>query len=129
MLHYWRRGEQSLNAARSALSPEPSGAHDGHGERGATSGRDEQPGLGPSVRGIFSDLKRTMERVGEGQAAWQPVEHLDFRGLELPMPCLRTCSSRHARLMPPHDVWSILQVYLHSFRALLHWVGGSHHPP
>lgn len=58
------RGEQSLNAARSALSPESGRPHEAHGERGPLSARDQQPGIGPSVRGMFSDLKRTMERVG-----------------------------------------------------------------
>lgn len=101
MIPHWCRGEQSLNAARSALSPEPSGPHDGHGERGGNSGRDEQPGLGPSVRGIFSDLKRTMERVGEDGVAWQPAEHLHAHGLELPIPCLRTCTSSCAERPTP----------------------------
>jgi len=34
-------------------------------ERAPSHGKEGQPGLGPSVRGMFSDLKRTMERVGE----------------------------------------------------------------
>ena len=50
-------GEQSLNAARSALSPDAGRPHEAQMERA--------PSHGPSVRGMFSDLKRTMERVGE----------------------------------------------------------------
>ncbi len=34
-------------------------------EKSPSQGKDGQPGIGPSVRGMFSDLKRTMERVGE----------------------------------------------------------------
>ena len=59
------RGEQSLNAARSALSPEAGRQHEGQIERAPAHGKDGQPGIGPSVRGMFSDLKRTMERVGK----------------------------------------------------------------
>ena len=42
-------------------------------EATSSQGKDGQPGIGPSVRGMFSDLKRTMERVGEptDQTAWR----------------------------------------------------------
>lgn len=59
------RGEQSLSAARSALSPETGKQHEGQLEKTPSQGKDGQPSIGPSVRGMFSDLKRTMERVGE----------------------------------------------------------------
>ena len=64
-LRHTCRGEQSLSAARSALSPETGKQHEWQMEKTPSQGKDGQPGIGPSVRGMFSDLKRTMERVGE----------------------------------------------------------------
>jgi hypothetical protein len=61
------RGEQSLHAARSVLSPDAAG---GRPERTISDGVEhaEAPQdhavVGPSMRNMFSDLKRTMERVG-----------------------------------------------------------------
>ncbi|BDA46025.1 probable Tectonin beta-propeller repeat-containing protein 1 at N-terminal half [Coccomyxa sp. Obi] len=60
------RGEQSLHAARSVLSsestgPRPDSAASTSGSEPAAEG--EHAALG-SMRGMFSDLKRTMERVG-----------------------------------------------------------------
>ncbi len=56
-----------MQAARHALSPERQASGGGLGEQaagGAAFPPPEQGGLGPSMRGMFSDLKRTMERVG-----------------------------------------------------------------
>lgn len=64
------RGEQSLHAARSVLSPESTGprsdsaASTSGNEPAAEDAKGEHAALG-SMRGMFSDLKRTMERVGE----------------------------------------------------------------
>lgn len=70
------RGEQSLHAARSVLSPEAMGHSRADGAAssdGAAAvgegGRGEHAALG-SMRGMFSDLKRTMERVGECTVPW-----------------------------------------------------------
>ena len=70
------RGEQSLHAARSVLSPEatghrPDGAAGGDTGAAAAEGpKGEHAGMG-SMRGMFSDLKRTMERVGEVSYTFQ----------------------------------------------------------
>ena len=64
------RGEQSLHAARSVLSPESIGprpdtaASTSACEPATEDAKGEHAALG-SMRGMFSDLKRTMERVGE----------------------------------------------------------------
>ena len=55
-------------AARHALSPERQASGGGFVEaaNGSAAAASLEPGgLGPSMRGMFSDLKRTMERVGE----------------------------------------------------------------
>ncbi len=78
------RGEQSLHAARSVLSPEATGhkadsAASGDGSPAAAEGpKAEHAALG-SMRGMFSDLKRTMERVGRCFRPKQPFS-LSFHG-------------------------------------------------
>lgn len=65
------RGEQSLHAARSVLSPEAAASRpdrpssDGGDAADVSRGAHDHASIGPAMRGMFSDFKRTMERVGE----------------------------------------------------------------
>ena len=88
------RGEQSLNAARSALSPEAGKQHEGQLEKSPSQGKDGQPGIGPSVRGMFSDLKRTMERVGELAKDTIARHHILARGYGMSQifSCFQDCA-------------------------------------